>query len=216
MLRAAIFDFDGVVVDTEPIHYITFKQTLAQLGIEIPKERWYREFTGIGSKNIIRILFQENKINEEVEKWFEKRRKNFFDYVKNNGVNKIDGIDVFLKILKTKNIKTGIATGSGRELTKFVLQKISLSDYFDVIVSADDVTNKKPHPEVFLKAAELLGVSPNKCIAFEDSPNGVKSAKAAGMKLIGVESPSLPGTECDFVIKDFQNLKFSDLQKLIS
>ncbi len=214
MAPAAIFDFDGVIVDTEKIHYLTFKTTLAELNIEIPKDRWYREFTGIGSKNIIRILFSENKINDDINKWFEKRRANFFQYVRENNVEKIAGVEAFLKELKSIKIKTAVATGSGKELTSFMLDQVSLTPYFDVIVTADDVINKKPHPEIFLKAAALLGVSPNECIAFEDSKNGVASAKAAGMKIVGLVSPSLPEKECDLVIKDFREFSISRMRKL--
>ncbi len=213
MLPAAIFDFDGVIVDSEKIHFITFKNTLAELDIDIPEERWYNEFIGTGSKNIIRILFHENKINEDINKWFEKRRAAFFDYVKKNMVETIRGVEMFLVELKASNIKTAVATGSGRTLILFVLDKVELTKYFDVFVTADDVVNKKPHPDIFLKAVALLGADPKQCIAFEDSKNGVESAKSAGLKIVGIKSPSLPEKYCDLVIKDFRDFT---LDKMLS
>jgi beta-phosphoglucomutase family hydrolase len=214
MLSAAIFDLDGVIVDTERIHYHTFKTTLSELGISIPEDRWYREFTGIGSKNILRILFEENGINESIEKWFEKRRRAFFDYIKEHGVKTIAGVETFLVELKNNNIKTAVATGSGRELTLFILDKLALTQFFDAIVTADDVTYKKPHPEIFLKAASMLGAKTYECVVFEDSKNGVAAAKAAEMKIIGLKSPSLPENECTLVIKDFRGFSLSKLRSL--
>lgn len=214
MLPAAIFDFDGVIVDSEKIHFLTFKTTLAEFGITISKERWYKEFTGIGSKNILRILFQENRITESIDLWFEKRRTAFFDYVHEYGVEIIPGIDNFLSELKKNKVKTAIATGSGRNVISFVLENIALTEYFDAAVTADDVVNKKPHPEVFLTAASLIDTNPMQCVAFEDSKNGVASAKAAGMKIVGLESPSLPEKECNIVITDFRNFSLDKMQKL--
>lgn len=190
MVKAVIFDFDGVITRTEPLHLSSFRETVASLKIKIDKNRWYQEFTGIGGRRIMEILFRENNVTEDVEVWTDKRRKLFMSKLGSYPIYATKGIRRFLKILHSRKIYTAIASGSRRTMIEPILSKLNMKNDFCVIVGAEDTKKKKPDPEPFLKAAELLKVSPKDCLAVEDSPNGITSALAAKMKVICVKSPT--------------------------
>ena len=189
MAKAVVFDFDGVIVDSEPLHYRTFCQTLKPLGIRIGWSRWYEDFAGTGSRKIIAKLFDEYGIKEDVGVWVEKRKALFASYAKQGKLKPRKGIRKFLSKLKTLNIKTAIASGGHTTHIESLLTLMKLDGMFDAIVGGDSVKNGKPDPEIFLLAAKKLGVKPEECIAIEDSQAGCEAAASAGMKLINMRSP---------------------------
>lgn len=204
MIRAVLFDFDGVVVQSEPLHLRSFRELLAPFGVQISEERWYREFTGIGSTAILTALFRDFGIQEDVKTWVEKRKAHYQKLVQQGKLKTIPGARSFLRLLKKKGIRTAIVSGGHSTNIQLVLEKLKLSPFFDTIVSLEDVQNRKPHPEGFLLAAQRLGVKPDECIAIEDSPNGISAAHAAKMKVVCVRSPApIDLNKCDFVIGDY-------------
>lgn len=205
MIKAVLFDFDGVVVQSEPLHLRSFRELLAPFGVKIPKARWYKEFAGIGSPSIMAILFQDFGVQEDVRTWVEKRKKHYQHLVIQGKLKPAKGIREFLQKLKKKGIKTAIVSGGHSSNIKLVLEKLGLSRFFDTIVSVESVQNRKPHPDCFLLAAKKFGVTPNECIAIEDSPNGISSAHAAGMCIVCVKSSApIDQSKCNFIIKDFK------------
>ncbi len=204
MPKAILFDLDGTVVNSEPLHLKTFRECLKPLGIRIQTSRWYREFTGIGSRAIMAILFRDFGIKKEVTPWVEGRKRLFQKYVLAGKLKTIKGVRAFLREVKRRKIKTAIVSGGHNTNINAVLKKLKLDAYFDVVIGSEDVIDRKPHPEGFLKATQLLKVKPKECVAVEDSPAGVMAAKNAGVKIVCIKSraPADPGL-CDYVISDF-------------
>jgi len=209
MIRAVLFDFDGVVVDSEPVHFRTFMHYLKPLGISVSERRWYRDFAGTGSKNIFTVLLNGAGIMDEktIDDYVEKRKRYYGGLVEKGEVRAVEGIREFLKLLRKRKIKTAVVSGGHPENIKSALSVLGLSGYFDAVIGSGDYEKRKPHPDAFLTAAEKLGVKPKECLAVEDSFSGFTSARNAGMKVVLVESPALgaiDARQAAAVIKDFR------------
>lgn len=204
MINAVMFDFDGVVVNSEPVHLRSFRDIFGPLGIRINTKRWYRDFTGKGSRYIITQLLKEKGLDYNVDEWLAKRKQKYHEYIAQGKLKPIKGIKKFLILLRKKGIKTAIVSGGHGENVKAALEKTGLNKYFDTIIALEDVTNGKPAPDGFLLAAQKLMVRPEDCIAIEDSPAGVQSAKAAGMILVCMKSHCpIDDDICDYKIADY-------------
>lgn len=205
MVKAVIFDFDGVIVKSEPLHYRTFRQILAPLGIRINRARWYKEFAGTGSRSIISRLFAEHGIEEDVEEYVQRRKRLYADYVKKDGLRPNKGLRRFLTRLKTLDIRTAIASGGHNSNIELVLSKIGMSGMFDAVVGSADVKRSKPDPEVFIVAARKLHMKPAECVVVEDSIPGTEAACRAGMKVVCFDSPARKAlnNSCIKIIDDY-------------
>lgn len=204
MIRAVLFDFDGVVVQSEGLHKETFMELLAPYGVSVSDERWYREFAGTGSRHIFEVLVKENGIKADVGQLVEQRKKIYEARVRGGALKETPGVRQFISILRKKGIKAAIVSGSHRTNVAAALSVLHLEGLFDAIVSGDDMTERKPSPAPFLHAAELLGLKPADCVAVEDSVSGCASAKAAGMRLVVIRSPASKDLyDYDAIINDF-------------
>lgn len=209
MTKAVIFDFDGVVVDSEPLHMRTFQETLEPLGVKIEPSRWYKEFAGTGSGRIIQKLFDDFNVNENAQKYVEIRKKLYASYVKKGMLELKPGIREFLGKLEEKKVKIAIASGGHNSNICLVLSKFDLSDFFKIVVGSEDSKRRKPYPDPFLIAAERLGVKPEDCIVIEDSIPGAKAAKSAGMELVVMKSPACKDLNSDvLIINSFSEFPF--------
>lgn len=206
MFRAVLFDFDGVIVQSEPRHLRSFRNLLRPYGVAIPADRWYREFTGIDTTTIFQVLMRDfPSIPGKLEDWVEKRKRYYQTLVLAGKLKATPGVRAFLSRLKRKGIPTAIVSGGHTENIRAVLKRLKLEPFFQTIVALEDVQNRKPHPEGFLKAARRLGVKPEDCIAIEDSPNGLRAARASGAKVVCIQSPaSIDVSQCDHAIDDFR------------
>ena len=188
-IEAVIFDLDGVIVTTDDYHYEAWKKIADQENIYFDREINER-LRGVSRMESLDIILEKSsKIYNEEEKIELATRKN--DYYKNllENLTKDDilpGILETLKLLEDKKIKTAI--GSSSKNTMFILNKIGLTDKFDAIVDGTMIKNSKPDPEVFLQAAEKVGIKVEKCLVVEDADAGVEAGKRAGMRVLGVGS----------------------------
>ena len=188
-IEAVIFDLDGVIVTTDDYHYEAWKKIADQENIYFDREINER-LRGVSRMESLDIILEKSsKIYNEEEKIELATRKN--DYYKNllENLTKEDilpGILETLNFLENKKIKTAI--GSSSKNTIFILNKIGLIDKFDAIVDGTMIKNSKPDPEVFLQAAEKVGIKAEKCLVVEDADAGVEAGKRAGMRVLGVGS----------------------------
>ena len=188
-IEAVIFDLDGVIVTTDDYHYEAWKKIAEQENIYFDREINER-LRGVSRMESLDIILEKSsKVYNEEEKIELATRKN--DYYKNllENLTKDDilpGILETLKLLEDKKIKTAI--GSSSKNTIFILNKIGLIDKFDAIVDGTMIKNSKPAPEVFLQAAEKVGIKAEKCLVVEDADAGVEAGKRAGMRVLGVGS----------------------------
>jgi len=188
-IEAVIFDLDGVIVTTDDYHYEAWKKIADQENIYFDREINER-LRGVSRMESLEIILEKSsKIYNEEEKIELATRKN--DYYKNllENLTKEDilpGILETLNYLDNKKIK--IAIGSSSKNTMFILNKIGLTNRFDAIVDGTMIKNSKPDPEVFLQAAEKVGIKSEKCLVVEDADAGVEAGKRAGMRVLGVGS----------------------------
>ena len=202
MIKAVIFDFDGVIVDSEKIHKQTFMEVLS---IDVPENRWYNEFAGTGSRSIFERLLQENSMDGDPDELVKKRRELFNQYL--GRLEPIAGLRDFLKLLRKKNIKIAIVSGGHSSYIRPLLEMLGISEYFDYIVSADDTKFRKPDPRVFLLASQRFELRPGECLVIEDSYSGCQGARDAGMRLVWMRpEKSMNAPECDFVADDFTQI----------
>ncbi|MEN6385207.1 MAG: HAD family phosphatase [Phycisphaerales bacterium] len=224
MVKAVIFDFDGVISDSEPSHFAATNKVLEQFGININKDDYYASFLGYTDAQMFKAIsekFNENFTDAQIEKLIEQKAF-FFEEIIRHTDHLIKGIPQFIKMLKTGGIKIGIYSGASRDDIELMLENSGFGEYFDVIVCADDVEKGKPEPEGYVRALELINkknnsqISANQCIVIEDSQWGIVAAKKAGMKIIGITN-SYPANEledADLVIDSVSDLKISDLERL--
>ena len=190
-IEAVIFDLDGVIVSTDEYHYLGWQRLADELGI--PFDRHINErLRGVSRLQSLEIILEQAaQPYTAAEKLELAERKNtyyreFLQQVSPKDI--LPGVLELLSELKTRKIK--IAIGSSSRNTPLILAQIGLSHTFDALADGNDITRSKPDPEVFLLAAERLGVSPSACLVVEDADAGVESALAAGMSVLGVGSAS--------------------------
>ncbi|HIT84762.1 MAG TPA: beta-phosphoglucomutase [Candidatus Ornithomonoglobus intestinigallinarum] len=188
MVKAVIFDLDGVLVTTDELHFKAWQKLAAELGITgFTKEDNIRQ-RGVSRMESLEVVLEktDRKFTEE-EKLALAEKKNDV-YVKSlGGLSRADvlpGVFEFIAYIKSKGIKA--AVGSASKNTPLILEKTELADKFDAVSCGLDTTRSKPDPEVFLIAAEKLGISPADCVVIEDSAAGIEAAKRGGMKSIAV------------------------------
>lgn len=188
---AVIFDLDGTLVDSMPAHFEAWCEALASYGAAgVFKEDVFLAMGGRPTKDIVAELNDEYKLRLDPERVSYAKREAFLK--KLGTIQLIDEVADFARKLRAKKIPIAIASGGGRHVIEKTLCKLGISDWFDEVVTADDVSEGKPSPEVFLKAAVLLGVDPARCLALDDAPAGVIAAERAGMQVITIPSTLSP------------------------
>ncbi|MBZ4646651.1 MAG: pgmB [Clostridia bacterium] len=199
-LKAAIFDLDGVIVDTAKYHFLAWKRLSEELGINFTIEDNER-LKGVSRMRSLEIILEIGGIDlsEDVKAQLaEKKNEWYKEYINQMNESEIlRGAREFILKLRERGIKT--ALGSASKNAKTILEKVGLSELFDVIVDGNVVSKAKPDPEVFIKAAEQLGIAPESCAVFEDAQAGIQAAKAAGMAAVGIGTKEVL-KDADYII----------------
>jgi HAD superfamily hydrolase (TIGR01509 family) len=217
MIQTVIFDMDGVIVDTEPVHHYAYNEHFKQLGIDITPEI-YATFTGNSTKNIFERLKGEFNLEQEVQALVETKRTLFnaaFD--SKEDLFLLDGVEDLIKELHSNGMQLVLASSSARVTIERVFNRFGLHQYFSHIVSGEDFPKSKPHPAIFLQAALLANTPVEECIVIEDSTNGILAAKAAGIYCVGFDSfhsKMQDYSNADMVITDFKELSFEKIKNL--
>jgi beta-phosphoglucomutase len=206
-IKAIIFDLDGVIVDTAIFHYQAWKRLANEYGFDFTPEQNER-LKGISRLESLEILLSIGEIEisstEEKDRVASKKNKWYRENIlKMTPKEILPGVENFLKELKEANYK--IAIGSSSKNAGTILERIGYDNYFDAVVDGTKITNSKPDPEVFLKAAKELGVKPEKCVVFEDAHAGIEAAKRANMRTIGVGNKHVL-FNADIVVPDLKNI----------
>lgn len=204
MDRGILFDFDGVIVQSELVHHKSFMELFEKEGVKIEYDEWYRSYAGTGSRSILERIKQDNKLDYDVNEFVIKRKKLYEKCLEQGDLKTTMGVEEFLKKLEEKNIPKAIVSGSHRSNVLLGLKVTKLDKYFQTIVSGDDLEKKKPDPEPFLFAARKLGIIPRKSVVIEDSVSGAISARGGEFKLVIMKSPALPDVgRYDVLIENF-------------
>ncbi|MEM1137533.1 MAG: HAD family phosphatase [Bacteroidota bacterium] len=214
---AAIFDMDGVIVDSNPYHKISLDQFSTKYGIRFTEEELQEKLYGRRNAEWLPLFFGKELSESEVEKYAHEKEALFREIYKNE-VEALLGLEDFLKILTASAIPCAVGTSAPPENADFILQKTNLNKYFQCVLDSRHVEIGKPHPDIYLKAAQKLKIPSRQCIVFEDSLPGVEAGLRAGAKVVGVATThshqELANTH--LVIDNFKNLQIADLEKLFN
>lgn len=214
--KAFIFDLDGVIVDTAKYHFLAWQKIASDLGIEFTPEH-NEELKGVSRVRSLDIILKLGNIeaSEELKnKWLTQKNEDYLSYIENMDESEIlPGVVPILEYIKEK--KQLIALGSASKNARPILEKVKILHLFDAIVDGNDVTNAKPDPEVFLRAAKLLNVTNHNAIVFEDSVAGVQAANIANMISIGIGDEKILH-EAKYNFKDFTFMDTSFIEAFIN
>ena len=211
MIRGVIFDLDGVLVKTDELHYASWRQVTEAEGI--PFDRSVNErLRGISRLDSVRIILERarRQYSEAEQAALAERKQAIFRGLleRLTTADLLPGAVELVVALRARGIRT--AVGSSSKNTSFIVDKLGLRRYFDVVVDGNDIVRSKPDPEVFLLAAARLGLAPRDCVVVEDAVAGVEAARRAGMAVFGIGSPeSLPGVTP--LAPDLRHVTVSDL-----
>jgi beta-phosphoglucomutase len=214
--KAFIFDLDGVIVDTAKYHFLAWQKIASQLGIEFTPEH-NEELKGVSRVRSLDIILALGKIQatqEEKDQWLTQKNNDYLSYIENMDESEIlPGVLNVLEYIKNK--QQVIALGSASKNARPILEKVKILHLFDAIVDGNDVTNAKPDPEVFLRAAQLVGASNENAIVFEDSVAGIQAANIANMTSVGIGDPTILN-EAKYNFKDFTFMDASFVETLLN
>lgn len=213
MIKGAIFDMDGVIVDNINHHLRAWKQLGRELGREFRDEEMTRVF-GQRNREILRSLIGPNHPDEQLAE-YGRRKEALYRDIMAPELKPVPGLPDFLQVLEESGIRRAVATSGPVENVRFVLDGLQLGDAFEVVITGPEVRESKPHPAIFLLAAERLGLAPADCVVFEDSPPGIQAGRSAGCRCIALATThsanDLRQYQPDRIIQDFRGIAVADL-----
>ena len=216
ILKACIFDLDGVIVNTAKYHFLAWKKLADQLGVNFT-HAFNERLKGVSRMESLETILKSGDIildEQEKEELAAKKNNWFVKYLNNMSVNEtLPGVVSFLDDIEHNHIRKAI--GSVSKNAGLAIRKIGLEDRFDLIIDGTMVSRAKPDPEVFLKAASGLGLPPAQCLVFEDARAGIQAAHNGEMKCVGVGNPDILG-EADVVIDSFSNINWTTILTLLN
>jgi HAD superfamily hydrolase (TIGR01509 family) len=225
MLRALIFDFDGVIADAEPVHMRAFQEVLGEEGLSLSRQEYYDKYLALDDKTFFRTALKDKgrDFDQKVIENLMARKSNYYDRLIKEEIVILPGVTDFVRNA-AQRYRLAIGSGALRHEIEFILDHAGIKGMFRVITSAEDVENCKPAPDVFIKALERIndnsrpepGIKPDECLVIEDSIAGIKAARAAGMKCLAVTNSYSAErlSQADMVVRSLEDVKMEDLEKL--
>lgn len=214
-IKACIFDLDGVIVDTAKYHYIAWREIARELGFEF-SEAHNERLKGVSRMRSLEILLEVGGVSldqKTKDHLAEKKNNDYLKYILQMTPDEIlPRAKEFLEEIRQLGIKTALGSASKNAMT--ILDRLQVTHLFDAIIDGNKVTIAKPDPEIFLRGAEELGISPANCVVFEDAEAGIEAAIAANMKCVGIGSPKILG-KANLVVPGFEKLTFNQLNELL-
>lgn len=183
--KALIFDMDGTIVHNMPAHNQSWQDTLAEAGVQIDQDEFHRRTSGQKNQEILKLMLGEQITDEEIAHWTtrkeERYRENF-----SSRIEPVPGLIELLEQATRLGIPMAVASAAPPDNLTFILDGLEIRGYFKAVVGGDDVANGKPAPDIFLKAAGMLGVAPEDCLVFEDALGGIEAGRRAGMDVVAI------------------------------
>lgn len=209
MDRVILFDMDGVLVNTEPLHYQLWKQVFAERGLDIAFEH-YKGCIGANGKRLMELVLEHYGVDfRDDQTLFGRYYDLKSEHLRHGDIPRIEGVNETLAELQKRGWRMAVASSSTQDYIDLCTERVGIAPFFQVRFSAQWVKNTKPAPDVFLAAAEKMGARSEDCVVVEDSTNGTLAAKAAGMRCIGFDNPDSAG-QCldaaDTLIRSFREL----------
>ncbi|MCX7549455.1 HAD family hydrolase [Xanthomarina sp. F2636L] len=218
MLKAVLFDMDGVIVDTEPLHHKAYYGMFNQFKIDV-SEAHYQSFTGQSTINVCRNLCTHFSLKNNPEDLVKAKRNIFKDLFKNDpDLQLLDGVLDLIKEYHENGLTLVLASSASMGTIESVFTRFDLDPYFLAKLSGADLKASKPHPEIFIKAAAVSGYHKNNCLVIEDSTNGIQAAHAAGIFCVGyksIHSKNQDYSKANHVINDFKEISYNRAKLLL-
>lgn len=189
MDKVFIFDMDGVIINSEPMHAEIELAVATELGIKFDRENW-EKYVGMRPRDMWESVKTERQLSFNVDHVLTLADERKVQFINCKQIEPINGIKELLEKLTELDYRIGLASSSPKPFIEAVLNKFKFVRFYDVVVSGDDVKEGKPAPDIYLEAARRLGVNPDVCFVLEDSENGIKAGNSAGMKTIGFKNPA--------------------------
>ncbi len=212
MLKAVIFDMDGVVVDSDRMLFTLERKVFEDLGIAVSEED-HLSFVGMTAPKFWGALKEKYGLKQSVEELVDNFRKISYEFFSSCEIEPMEGLLPFLEDLRVHGVKVALASSGSARRIGLIMKRLGLDEVFSVRVTANDVRIGKPDPEVFLKAAEKLGVVPADCAVIEDAKLGVEAANSAGMLSVGFNA--VPGRQdlsaAKLIVGGFGELSYEKL-----
>lgn len=216
-LKAVLFDMDGVIVDTEPLHRKAYYKMFEDLGINVSTEL-FTTFTGASTKKVCQTLVDTFTISEAPETLAQIKRTYFKQYFDTDtGFDLIPGVKNVIQHYYDRSITLVLASSAHMNTINWVFEKFDLEKYFVGKISGADLKESKPHPEIFLLAAEMSGQPKENCLVIEDSTNGIRASHAAGIFCVAYKSEHTVGqdySKANLVISDFSEIEVEKIEGL--
>ncbi|MFA5150409.1 MAG: beta-phosphoglucomutase family hydrolase [Candidatus Omnitrophota bacterium] len=214
-LKGVIFDMDGVVVNTVPLHFKAWKKMFSGYGKKFTFKDYELKVDGIPRISGARAVLPELS-EERLEKAAAKKQRYLLEFLRKDGIKTYPDAVYLIKNLKKDKIKTAIITSSKNCL--YILRKAKINKFFDVIITGNDIKRGKPYPDIFLLAAKRLGLKARECVVIEDAVLGIVAAKRAKIKSIGIDRYSKPARlkQANLIVNNLKKLSLSKLKRLLS
>lgn len=185
MTPGALFDWDGVIIDSSAQHEKSWERLAEEVGKPLPKDHFIRGF-GMKNQVIIPKILQWTDDAEQIESWSLRKEHLYREIIAEEGIRPLPGVPELLQMLAGRGVPCAVASSTHRKNVETVFDAIGMRDCFAAVVTAEDVVQGKPNPEVFLTSAARIGRRPNECVVFEDAHVGIEAGLAAGARVIAV------------------------------
>lgn len=212
IMKAVIFDMDGVISDSQPIHAELEELLLKEHGIYMTAADLTKEYAGVPDRQCAEIIFAKHGKEVDLDKFVENKWRKIMEFAKGRVVA-IEGVLDLIQNLRANNFRLAIASSSKPEFIDLIVGELKIKDKFDAITAGTEVEKGKPSPDIFLLAAKKLGVDPAGCTVIEDAKHGVQAAKRAGMRCVWLNSAGQSGQNeypADITVKSLKELKIED------
>lgn len=212
---AIIFDMDGVLADTGPIHFKSWVKLAKEIGYDYTRE-FFEETFGQQSPPIVRKLVGPDIEEKLINQWADLKERYYREMVKDK-LKPLPGVIEIIRILKEKGFRLAVGSSGPSENVLLLLNSLKIKEFFDVVITAEDVNKGKPEPDVFLIAAQKVNINPKNCIVIEDAPVGITAARRAGIKCIALTTthPDFELIGADIITPDLSSINLDDILKLL-
>jgi beta-phosphoglucomutase len=214
--KGVIFDMDGTLLESTQADYVAWEKVFNDYNQELPFEK-YAPMLGVKSADVVKneIGFGDE---QDIKRILKEKFDYFVEYVNENPIKPVFAAETFLKSLKQYPVKVALATSSRKEKMQMVLEQLNFLQYFDVVVTGNEVTNGKPAPDIFLLAAKRLELDPEDCMVIEDGPIGVAAAKSANMKCVAITETHHAALlhAADLIIDTYEHADIKDITRKLT